>query len=334
MAGAASGRSTTDEDATLRAGESVLGSIYKGLRRFAERRIEGFVRLPGEHFSVLALRPATGESRVLATPWSRYFADPFLILRDGRHYLFLEEYDYVVRNGHISVCEVRSDLSATAPIKVLEDQNHLSYPFLFEQGGRLFMLPESSQNRTVDLYECVDFPHRWTHRRRLLSDVDAADTTLLEHEGRIFAFTSVREGASSRSRSLYIYSTHDLLEGTLVPHPVNSRHLYAHLPYTSGRGAGPFLRHGDSWLRPVQWSHGFYGQDLRLMRVLRLTPTEFAEEPFTGPHPLWDLVARHSPHHYSEAGGIAVLDTRDRWSYTQHLPLLGRRPRHPDPLPR
>jgi hypothetical protein len=305
----------------------VLHLVPDWLRRLVPKSLEGLFRLPREHFSVVLVRPTTGEARVVASPWSRYFADPFLLRRGGRDYLFFEDFDFLQRTGHISVCEIGADLTASEPVTALQEPHHLSYPLLFEQGGRLFMLPESSHSQTVDLYECLDFPARWTLRRRLLENVDAADTTLLEHDGRSFLFTSVREGASSHFRSLRIYSTLDLLDGPLEPHPVNARRLYADLPYTSGRGAGPFLPHGDTWLRPVQWSRSFYGEGMRLMRILRLTPSEFAEEPFTDPHPVADLIARYSPHHYSAVGDLAVLDTRDRWSYAQHLPLLGRRTR-------
>jgi len=263
------------------------------------------------------------------SPWARYFADPFLLRRGDRSYVFFEDFDYLRRTGRISVCEIGADLAAGEPVTALEEPHHLSYPLLFEQGGRLFMLPESSHARSVDLYECLEFPSRFVLRRRLIENIDAADTTLLEHDGRIFLFTSVSAGGSSRVRSLRIYSTPDLLEGSLDPHPVNARGLYADQPFTSGRGAGPFLRHGDTWLRPVQWSRLFYGEGMRLMRIVRLTPTEFAEEPFTDPHPVAELIARYSPHHYSSDGDLAVLDTRDRWPYTRRLPRLGRRKQSP-----
>jgi len=286
--------------------------------------LEGLARLPLEHFRVVVVRPATGEARSVASPWSRYFADPFLLRRGDRSYVFFEDFDYLRRIGRISVCEIGRDLAASPPVTALAEPHHLSYPFLFERGGRLFMLPESSHARSIDLYECLDFPSRWVLRRRLLDDVDAADTTLLEDEGRSFLFTSVSEGGSSRFRSLRIFSTHDLLAGPLEPHPVNARGLYSELPFSSGRGAGPFLRHGDAWLRPVQWSRLFYGEGMRLMRIARLTPTEFAEEPFSDPHPAGELIARYSPHHYSSEGDLAVLDTRDRWPWLRRLPLTAR----------
>lgn len=307
----------------------MLHLVPDWLRRLVPKPAEGLFRLPREHFSVVVVRPATGEARVLRSPWSRYFADPFLVLHGGRSYVFFEDFDYLHRTGRISVCEVSADLGASEPVTALAEPHHLSYPHVFELGGRLFMLPESCHHRSIDLYECLDFPARWTLCRRLLENLDAADTTLVEAGGRVYLFTSVREGTSSHFRALRIYSTSDLLTAPLEPHPVNARRLYADLPYTSGRGAGPFLRHGETWLRPVQWSESFYGEGMRLMRIRQLTQTEFAEEPFAGSHPAADLAARYSPHHYSAAGDLAVLDTRDRWSYAQHLPWRGRRRRPP-----
>ena len=46
------------------------------------------------------------------------------------------------------------------------------------------MLPETSGNRTVELYRCVEFPHRWELDRVLMDGVHAVDATLAEHDRR------------------------------------------------------------------------------------------------------------------------------------------------------
>ena len=44
---------------------------------------------------------------------------------------------------------------------VLEEPWHLSYPFLIEWGGDIWMIPESSTNRDIAIYRAVDFPLKW-----------------------------------------------------------------------------------------------------------------------------------------------------------------------------
>jgi hypothetical protein len=47
------------------------------------------------------------------------------------------------------------------PFAVLERSYHLSYPFIFRWGSDIFMIPETSDNRTVEVYRAVEFPGKW-----------------------------------------------------------------------------------------------------------------------------------------------------------------------------
>jgi len=110
----------------------------------------------------------------LDPPRGGFWADPFPLQRDGRSYIFFEELPAGSSKAHISVIEVNRDGSTSAPVKVLERDYHLSYPFLVEEGGELYMIPETASNRTVEVYRCVDFPTKWKLERVLLKDVMCA----------------------------------------------------------------------------------------------------------------------------------------------------------------
>src|SRR3569623_3055150 len=71
-------------------------------------------RLDGEPFKVL---PDDGK---------RFYADPFVVERGGKIYLFVEEYPYATGRGVISVSELGPDGSFSAPQIVLEEPHHLS----------------------------------------------------------------------------------------------------------------------------------------------------------------------------------------------------------------
>ena len=92
----------------------------------------------------------------LEPPKGWYWADPFPIEVAGRHYIFFEELPLGAAKAHISVVEVDRDGGASQPVKVLERDYHLSYPFLVEEGGSLYMIPETAHNNTVELYRCVE----------------------------------------------------------------------------------------------------------------------------------------------------------------------------------
>ncbi|MBL7406346.1 formyl transferase, partial [Escherichia coli] len=81
----------------------------------------------------------------------------------------------------------------------LELETHLSYPFVFEADGQVWMIPESHASGTIDLYRATDFPRGWVHEAVLLDGVVAGDATLLQHGGRWWMFATVRAGGGSYS---------------------------------------------------------------------------------------------------------------------------------------
>ncbi|MGE5615430.1 MAG: hypothetical protein ACM3X5_00800, partial [Bacillota bacterium] len=113
----------------------------------------------------------------LVPPPDRFWADPFPLSVDGRHFIFFEELPFKTGKGHISVVEVDRDGRASQPVVVLERDYHLSYPFLVQDAGTLYMVPETAFNRTVEIYRCDEFPYRWHREKVLLDNVFSADAT-------------------------------------------------------------------------------------------------------------------------------------------------------------
>ena len=93
----------------------------------------------------------------LPDPGHRFFADPFAIFWQGRHFVFFEDLDHRIGKGIISFTEIVDGVPGPVT-PVLEEPWHLSYPFLFERNGEVFMIPESSACRDVAVYRAVKFP--------------------------------------------------------------------------------------------------------------------------------------------------------------------------------
>ena len=127
-------------------------------------------------------------SRPVPNPPGRYFADPFVIERDGRTYCFVEDYVHARGKAHITVLEYRSGV-ATELGSCLDEPFHLSFPFVFEYEGQLYLCPEASASRSVRLYRCTEFPLRWELARVTLSGFPALDTLLFERQGRWWLLT-------------------------------------------------------------------------------------------------------------------------------------------------
>jgi hypothetical protein len=247
--------------------------------------------------------PSLAAFEELTPPKDRAWADPHLLVRDGKLHLFIEEQPLDTRKGHISVLALEGG-RWSAPLKVLETPYHLSNPFVFEHEGALYMVPESAANRTVDLYRCDRFPDRWTHVRTLFAGVRANDATLLAHGGRWWMFVNMNaHPGSSSHEELFLFHASDPVSGEWTPHPRN--------PVVSdvrrARPAGPVLVRNGVLIRPAQDCSVRYGYGMRFMRIARLDEADYEEVELARLEPRWDprYVATHT---FDQAGPVTVVD--------------------------
>lgn len=201
-----------------------------------------------------------------------FVADPFAVTWQGRTVVFFEELDHRVGKGVISAIEFNAQGPVGEIFTVLDEPWHLSYPFLIEDGGELWMIPERSATKEVVLYRCKRFPDQWERHATLLSGVELGDATITQHQGRYYLFGVTREGAGGYSDTLSIYYA-DGLMGPWLPHAQNP----VLLDRANARPAGNFvLRDGRLW-RPVQDCSLGYGASIALAEVLELSPTRFEQ---------------------------------------------------------
>jgi hypothetical protein len=249
-------------------------------------------RLDGTAFTVL---PDDGQ---------RFYADPFVIERSGKHYLFVEEYPYSTGRGVISVAELSEEGTFGTPRIVLEEPHHLSYPQIFAHEGEMFMLPESGGAGELVLYRSVEFPNRWVRDTMLLAGRDVNDATLLIRDGRYWLFASERLGQGSASDTLAVFSAPSL-RGPWEPHCDNP----IAIDLTAARPGGAFfVPDGDEPVLPVQDGRGGYGNGLGLMRLRRLGDDGVQ---FERPRPVRAGTAwpRRGIHTLNRAGRVEVVDS-------------------------
>ena len=188
---------------------------------------------------------------------------------------------------------------------------HASFPHLFEMNGSIYMIPETCERRSVDLYVCEQWPDRWRFERRLLFDLDAADTMALWANGFWWLVTSVQTGA--QNRHLEIFFTDDLLKGAIRAHPENSSRLYENMRHGTGRNAGYLAQSaGGGITRLMQKSDRYYGEGVAAMKVVELNTEHFEERLVDGIPELPIVAEIFSTHHVSRAGNLIAYDVRDR----------------------
>ena len=254
--------------------------------------------------------PMLGKFACLIPPKDRFWADPFPLERDGRHFIFFEELIFAEGKAHIAVIEAGRNGHFSPPQRVLERPYHLSYPFLIEAEGQLFMLPETGQNGTVELYRCLHFPDRWVLEKVLLQVPHAVDATLHHTGEKWWMFVNVGTDDADVHDELHLYYADDL-RGEWQAHRMNP----IKSDVRNARPAGRLYERDGKLFRPAQIGAPLYGSGISINQVLKLSPEEYLEEEverFVAPNA--DQIL--GVHTYNRAGNLSVIDgfaRRKRW---------------------
>ena len=258
------------------------------------------------------IRPEPSRLRYLVPPQDSFWADPFVVADGERHYIFFEEFPYGTGKGQIAAIEVdERGEQVGAPLPVLERPYHLSYPFLFKWRGGLYMLPETAENGTVELYRCEELPSRWRLERVLLTNVRAYDATLWQQGERWWMFVSLAPPGTDGNDELHLYSSRVTPLGPWTPHPANP----VVVDTRRARSAGPLFVRDGALYRPSQDCSRAYGHSISINRVDALDEREYRETPVERIEPGWrrDIMRVHT---IGGSGRLRVVDMfvkRPRW---------------------
>ena len=160
-------------------------------------------------------------SKKIPNPKNRFLADPFVIYKNGSHYCFVEDYDYKSNKGSISAYKITNNSYERLGI-VLEEEFHLSYPFLFHYQDELYMCPETHEKEEIRIYKCIEFPRRWVFHKTLMKDVSAVDTNIFEYQGKWWLFTNFdKSSIQDHSCQLHIFHNKDPLTDNWTAHELN-----------------------------------------------------------------------------------------------------------------
>ena len=195
-------------------------------------------------------------------------ADPFAIFRNGTWFLFFELFQE--GSNHAVIGASRSDnLRDWEPLGiVLKQPHHLSYPFVFEHDGQIYMMPESKSVKRVDLFRAVEFPYRWEFEKTILRG-RFMDCSMVQHGGRYWIF------AGWRSYGLKLFHASSPL-GPWKSHWLPCIRSYSR---SSSRPGGRPVLQDNKLIRFSQDCTDYYGQQLRAWHVTRMNRLWYAEEP-------------------------------------------------------
>ncbi len=230
-------------------------------------------------------------------------ADCFLIEENNKTYLFFEEFIIEPnRKGYLSVGELDTATNEIKNVKkVLEKEHHLSYPFVFKQDEKWFMIPETHLNKTIDLYKFTHFPYELEKVKTLISCIDAVDSTLYFKEGIYYIFTNVKTNKNAHNSNLSIYFSDSLFSGIFKPHPMNP--IKTDNKYS--RMAGAIFSENENDYRVAQDCSINYGSKMYKFRIDEISPTSYKETYISEINPPKVSIAAHT---YTRTSTIEMID--------------------------
>jgi hypothetical protein len=227
-----------------------------------------------------------------------------VIAHDGRHHVFFEDACRATGVGRISVMSDDGLGRFGTPQCVLERPYHLSYPFVFHWAGNWYLLPETSQNRTLEVYRAVRFPESWEPANVLMHGLEAYDATLWEHLGRWWLFANVRERpGTSTWDELHIFHADNPLSREWQAHPANP----VVSDVTRARPAGRIYVEDGHLYRPSQDSSRRYGRAVMINEIVALSETRYEERTVLAIEP-GRFKALKAIHSFSRAGRMTLID--------------------------
>lgn len=202
---------------------------------------------------------------------SVYLADPFP-LPDWPDRVLCERYSYPDNLGTLCAFTVtREGVADERPIAGDLGGKHLSYPFLFREGNRLFLLPEMEAFGELTLFELGT-----ENKAQAVCTIECgtriADPTLFRYED-LYWIAYCDQGCGSCDNLCLLYARR--LEGPWLAHPKNPVKVDIR---SSRPGGTPFSVNGRLF-RPAQDCSETYGGAVTINEVLVCTPDDYAERP-------------------------------------------------------
>lgn len=228
-----------------------------------------------------------------------FWADPFILVKDGQSHIFFENYLDQLGRGIISHVYVNEQGEVSEDTVIFNQPYHLSYPHLIEQDGNLFMIPESKSANQIQLLKCEDFPLKWTHQKNIIQGIQAVDSTVVKLNGLFWLFCTVQTSSYSNSSDVLLIYYCDKLDGEWQQHMQNP----IKLTNSASRSAGNFFYEDGILCRPVQNSRKGYGHSIDVYAITTLTPTDYKDElkytlPSSNYHPQTTALHTYNTHQH------------------------------------
>ena len=243
------------------------------------------------------------ELRIIPNPEGRSLADPFVIDFNNNNYIFVEDVNLSTSKGSISVIDLSEGIDSYKILKCLDEEFHMSYPFVFQYEGAWYMCPETSRANQIVLYKCVQFPNSWEFSKVLMRNISAVDVNIFEHDSvwnMTFSYSPM--GKRGRNSEMHWFTASSPISNVWTH--MGEKPLVTHSQLSRNGGVSS----NSSKQYAIRQNHGFenYGMGINLVE-LQLDENGFkhiirAKISVTSHHEVLQS------HHYSSSRALVAVD--------------------------
>ncbi len=238
------------------------------MRRITERYrpycIQWFVGIRRRKEGILSVK---GCFDLLENPKDGWLADPFLFEFDGDTYIFAEKWSYIKQKGEIVFSKYLSGCSLKWST-IIEEDYHLSYPYIWKDKNGIHIMPESCGANQVSIYTAIEFPYSWK-RELSYSLGPVADSTMFWPK------------TNQSERWVFTYGCEGIWKDKLIRYKLNGDMIGARRMITRNkkisRPAGKFIVEGSTWYRVAQNGLENYGTGLVFLQIDECSEDNYRE---------------------------------------------------------
>ena len=197
-----------------------------------------------------------------------FVADPFMLLKNGKYYMFFEVMNRKTNQGDIGYAKSTDGRKWKYKKIIIDEEFHLSYPYVFEWDNNYYLIPESGQDLSVRLYKATSFPEKWQYVGNLLSGYRYLDPSIFRYEDKWWMFVYEKNSVLN----LY-YSKH--LSTGWMSHPMNPIvKLNKHISRPGGR----VIVYNHKLYRFTQDDYPSYGIQVFAFEITKLSEKSYKEK--------------------------------------------------------
>ena len=201
------------------------------------------------------------------------YADPFVFkTSDGRINILFENVSSYHLDGKISLMVCNDNFEPVLEKVVLDTNDHLSYPYVFQENGKTYVFPENAFGGSLNCYEFDTVKNSLVNKKEIIP-LPLLDSTILKYQDKYWLFATLL--GDTLNSDLHIFHA-DSLFGPYTPHKSNpvKRQL------NGSRPAGNFIEVDGAIYRPTQNCGNYYGESITINKITTLTTEKFEEEEY------------------------------------------------------